>query len=79
MDVDLSTDLAAFPVLIEALAETGLTHGFDLAIGSRLLKPELTNRSFKRETISRAYNLLVKAFFRTRFSDAQGRRMVFRY
>jgi hypothetical protein len=31
----------------------------------------LTNRSFKRETISRGYNVLVKCMFKTRFSDAQ--------
>src|ERR1044071_3388693 len=34
MDVDLSTDLAAFPPLIEAL----LDGGYDLAVGSRRLK-----------------------------------------
>jgi hypothetical protein len=45
--------------------------GFDLAAGSRLLKPCLTTRGFKRELISRCYNRLVKAVFRTRFSDAQ--------
>ncbi len=67
MDVDLSTDLAAFPPLIETL----ISGGFDVAVGSRLLKPCLTTRGFKREFISRAYNLLIKLFFHTRFSDAQ--------
>lgn len=67
MDVDLSTDLSAFPLMIEALAGGG----FDLGTGSRLLKPELTTRSFKREFISRCYNLLIRLMFRTRFSDAQ--------
>jgi len=67
MDVDLSTDLAAFPLLIEPL----LTGRFDLAVGSRLLDKSLTRRGVKREFISRSYNLLVKAMFRTRFSDAQ--------
>jgi glycosyltransferase involved in cell wall biosynthesis len=67
MDVDLSTNLFAFPPLLEAL----ISGGFDLGIGSRLLKASTTKRSLKRESISRAYNLLVKAFFRTRFSDAQ--------
>jgi glycosyltransferase involved in cell wall biosynthesis len=67
MDVDLSTDLHAFPSLVESL----IGGGFDLAIGSRLLKPALTTRGIKRELISRCYNLLVKAAFRTRFSDAQ--------
>ena len=67
MDVDLSTDLYAFPSLVEPLA----TGSHDLAVGSRLLNPMLTRRSLKRDIISRGYNLLVKAFFRTRFSDPQ--------
>jgi glycosyltransferase involved in cell wall biosynthesis len=67
MDVDLSTDLAAFPILIEALARGA----FDLAVGSRLCKGSRTMRGFKREFISRSYNLLIKAMFRPRFSDAQ--------
>ena len=67
MDVDLSSNLYAFPPLIEAL----LSGGFDIGIGSRLLKGSTTSRSLKREVISRGYNLLVKAFFRTKFSDAQ--------
>ena len=67
MDVDLSTDLTAFPPLIEAL----MGGGFDVATGSRLLEPSLTTRSWKRELISRCYNRLIKVMFRTRFSDAQ--------
>jgi glycosyltransferase involved in cell wall biosynthesis len=67
MDVDLSTDLNAFPPLIESL----ISGGFDMATGSRLLKPSLTTRGFKREMISRCYNILVKALFHTQFSDAQ--------
>lgn len=67
MDVDLSTDLAAFPPLIEAL------HGssYDVAVGSRRLKPSLTTRGLKREIISRCYMFLVKTLFQTKFSDAQ--------
>jgi glycosyltransferase involved in cell wall biosynthesis len=67
MDCDLSTDLAAFPPLIESLT----SNGFDVAVGSRLLKPSLTTRGVKREVISRGYNLLIKALFRTEISDAQ--------
>ena len=67
MDADLSSDLAAFPLLIERL----LDGTFDLATGSRLLAPSSTRRSLKREVISRAYNLLVRSVFHTRFSDAQ--------
>lgn len=67
MDVDLSSNLYAFPPLIEAL----ISGGFDIGIGSRLLKASTTRRSLKREIISRTYNLLVKSFFFTKFSDAQ--------
>lgn len=67
MDVDLATDLAAFPPLIEAL----LGGGYDIAVGSRRLKPSLTTRGLKREIISRCYMLLVKTLFRVKFSDAQ--------
>jgi hypothetical protein len=67
MDCDLSTDLAAFPPLIESM----ISGRFDVAVGSRLLKPSLTTRGIRRETISRGYNLLIKASFHTKFSDAQ--------
>jgi len=67
MDVDLSTELAAYPTLIRAIAE----EGYDVATGSRLARGSRTSRSFKREAISRAYNLLIKGVLWTRFSDAQ--------
>ena len=67
MDVDLSSDLASFPLLIGRL----LDGTFDLATGSRLLAPSSTRRSLKREVISRVYNFLVRSVFHTRFSDAQ--------
>lgn len=67
MDVDLSSNLFAFPPLIEAL----VSGGFDIGIGSRLLKASTTSRSVKREAVSRVYNLMVKTMFFTKFSDAQ--------
>ena len=67
MDVDLSTNLAAFPPMLQALEE-----GYDLAVGSRLAKDaQVYRRTFKREFISLGYNLIIKAMFFTRFSDAQ--------
>ncbi len=67
MDVDLSTDLSAFPPLIE-----NLTSGrCDLAIGSRLHPDSITRRCRKRETISRCYNRLLRLVFGVQFSDAQ--------
>lgn len=67
MDVDLSTDLAAFPPLLAALVDGG----HDVAVGSRLLQASRTRRSLKRELLSRGYNRLVRWLFGTRLSDAQ--------
>jgi glycosyltransferase involved in cell wall biosynthesis len=67
MDVDLSTDLAAFP----QLTDTVLRRGFDLAIGCRLSPDSTVTRGWKRELISRTYNLLVKRALGSRFLDAQ--------
>jgi len=56
MDVDLSTDLQSFPKLIEAI---GL-EGYELAIGSRLLKDSIVvNRSPKREFLSRVFLIVI--------------------
>lgn len=68
MDVDLSTNLAAFPPLVDSI----VYGGYDLAIGSRLLPGARVKRQWKRELTSRIYNLLIKLMFpRRRFSDAQ--------
>lgn len=67
MDVDLSTNLEAFPGLIAPLR----TGAFDIAVGSRLLPQSHVKRGWKREMISRCYNMLPKLLFQTRFSDAQ--------
>lgn len=68
MDVDLSTGLDAFPPLVRAIGE----EGYDVAIGSRLMKGSVVKkRTLKREITSRTYNLIIKATFFTRFSDAQ--------
>ncbi|MBF8266090.1 MAG: glycosyltransferase [Dehalococcoidia bacterium] len=66
MDVDLSTGLEAFPQLIYAIES-----GYDVAIGSRLLPQSRVQRGFKRETLSRVYNLIIRAMFFTSFHDAQ--------
>ncbi|MCC6756174.1 MAG: glycosyltransferase, partial [Solirubrobacterales bacterium] len=67
MDVDLSTDLDAFPPLIEALA----SGDYDLAIGTRLHPESMVRRCWKREMISRGYNRLLRLALHVRFSDAQ--------
>jgi glycosyltransferase involved in cell wall biosynthesis len=66
MDVDLSTNLTAFPRMLDLLRD-----GSDVVIGSRLRPDAATTRSFKREVLSRGYNVLVKLVFGTRFTDAQ--------
>ena len=66
MDVDLATDLAHFPQLVESLQE-----GYHVAIGSRLSKGSKVSRSIKREVVSRGYNMLIKSMFFTPFQDAQ--------
>lgn len=67
MDVDLSTNLWSFLPLVAPLASG---HS-DLAIGSRLLKGATVTRQWKREAISRCYNMLVKLLFANGFTDAQ--------
>ena len=68
MDVDLSTDLKSLPEIVDAVAEGG----YDLAIGSRLLKDsDVVGRTLKREITSRGYSLLFRSMFRTGFRDAQ--------
>jgi len=67
MDADLSTDLEALIALIKPLE----TDEYDVAAGSRLLRPTLTTRGFTRECTSRTYNFLVKAALGVHFTDAQ--------
>jgi glycosyltransferase involved in cell wall biosynthesis len=66
MDVDLSTDLKSFPIMISALISK-----FDLASGSRLVRGARIKRSFKRELLSRIYNLLLRMVLLVNFKDAQ--------
>jgi glycosyltransferase involved in cell wall biosynthesis len=67
MDVDLSTDLDALLPLVAPL----LSGHSDLAIGSRLAPGARVTRGWKREVISRTYNLILRATLGTRVSDAQ--------
>ena len=67
MDVDLSTDIKAFPLMVKALEE-----GCHVAYGSRLARgAKVYKRTLKREITSRCYNLLIKLMFCNGFSDAQ--------
>lgn len=66
-DVDISTELPALERMCRAIWEDG----YDMAVGSRLMRESQTTRGLKREAISRIYNLLIKVVLWTRFSDAQ--------
>ncbi len=67
MDVDLSTDLRALLPLVAPL----LSGHSDVSIGTRLARGSRVTRGLKRELISRAYNRILHAALRARFSDAQ--------
>jgi glycosyltransferase involved in cell wall biosynthesis len=67
MDVDLSTDLAALPTLLEPL----LAARGDIAIGSRLAPGAEVTRGLKRELLSRCYNVLLHVALGVTFADAQ--------
>ncbi len=67
MDVDLSTELSAFPALVRAVVE----EGYDVAIGTRLAKGAQVRRSWRRTFLSRGYMVLLKVALHVRFSDAQ--------
>jgi glycosyltransferase involved in cell wall biosynthesis len=67
MDVDLSTDLQHLPELVDPIARGEA----DLAYGSRLHREAETQRSFKREVLSRGYVLLLNTVSRLSVSDAQ--------
>ncbi|MFB0564497.1 MAG: glycosyltransferase [Candidatus Aminicenantaceae bacterium] len=67
MDIDLSTDLRAYPKLINAIVKKK----YDIATGSRLMKGAKIKRSIKREILSRGYIFLLKNFLGFTFKDAQ--------
>jgi glycosyltransferase involved in cell wall biosynthesis len=67
MDVDLSTNLESFLPLVAPI----VSGHSELAIGTRLDRQARVRRQIKREVLSRGYNALVHAGFRSGFSDAQ--------
>jgi glycosyltransferase involved in cell wall biosynthesis len=67
MDVDLSTGLDAVPKVVDKLCA-----GADVVTGSRLDRNARVTRCFKREFLSRGYNLLIRGIMWTKsFDDAQ--------
>ncbi len=67
MDVDLSTDLDHLPALVDPIAAGEV----DVAYGTRLHRLSRTNRSFKREFISRSYVFILRTVAGLRVTDAQ--------
>jgi hypothetical protein len=67
MDVDLSTNLTSFLPLVAPI----VSGHSELAIGTRLARGARVRRQIKREVLSRGYNTLVHAGFRSGFTDAQ--------
>jgi glycosyltransferase involved in cell wall biosynthesis len=67
MDVDLSTDLAHLPDLVDPLAENNA----DLSFGTRLDSRSETVRGWQRELISRGYVFILRWFGGLKVSDAQ--------
>lgn len=68
MDVDLSADLGAFPLLVAAVEG----EEYEIAIGSRFKKgSKVSGRSGNRELLARSYSLLFRVLFFAGFHDAQ--------
>ncbi|MBU0535331.1 MAG: glycosyltransferase [Nanoarchaeota archaeon] len=67
MDVDLSTELSAFPEMIKGM----LTKRCNVATGTRLTKKSNTVRCLFREVLSRGYNKIVRIVLWIHYSDAQ--------
>jgi glycosyltransferase involved in cell wall biosynthesis len=65
MDIDLSTGLDALVSAIDILNE-----GEDIVVGNRLDKSSKIERCFKREIVSRSYNVIIKLSLGTHFKDA---------
>lgn len=65
MDIDLSTGLDALIRAVDLLYA-----GADIVVGNRLASDSKITRSFKREFISRSYNVVIRLALGTRFNDA---------
>ena len=66
MDLDLATDLRHFIQAYHALT----SEGFDVVYATRLHRQSrVVGRTLKREIVSRVFNLLLKLYLGTRFSD----------
>ncbi len=67
MDIDLAVDLNDLPALLSPV----LSAEADLCFGSRMMPESIKNRSWVRESSSRAYLYLSRLCLNHRFSDLQ--------
>ncbi|MGE5425713.1 MAG: glycosyltransferase [Bacillota bacterium] len=67
LDIDLAVDPSALPKLIEPITQEEA----DLVFGSRMLPESVKNRSWVRESSSRAYIAFSRAVLGHHFSDLQ--------
>ncbi len=65
MDIDLSTSLDGLIRAVDLL-----NNGADIVVGNRLSQDSNTTRCFKREFVSRSYNIVIKLAMGTHFKDA---------
>lgn len=65
LDADLSTDLVALPVMIQAIQE-----GADIATASRFVPGAVVSRSLLRRCFSRSLRILLWVFFQLHVRDA---------
>lgn len=66
MDLDLATDLKHFPQVLDAI----INQNQDFVYATRLHKQsKVVGRTLKREITSRVFNMIVKSYFGTSFSD----------
>ena len=66
MDADLATDLAATPVVLNAVSQ----EGYDVAVGSRYAPGAVVERDWLRRITSRGYWILLKLLLGVRVADA---------
>ncbi len=65
MDADLATDLKDLPALVQAIKQ-----GYDIAVGSRLIKGAQVHRTIARKIFSRILRLILKFMFKLTIYDA---------
>jgi len=66
-DIDLSCDMASLKILIDAVQQ----EGFDIAVGNRYDPQFSLKRNLGRKCISKIFNKVARALWRSKISDHQ--------